>query len=357
MLEKKVDRYVRSLHKERHVPAPHPDMSALVDQLPKLVRAIEDGFETRRLVMLKAASKNRSVMRIQATKVYAALADDLGENPQSVRQDLLKYKSGTRMPGPAKLLAFVDCSTRLRYIKVDARGTGAERLVDWCRREIERQALAEIEEAKRIAGQKRARVLSKSERLVDELFEHARPDFTDAVAEELLFSVPARIAYQLVEQEPNLTAGSATMLRRMASTISKLLTDVAREVDAEFREQQSDAERVRERILAKQAVELERISIAAQSTRGMAALRRRALSLGIGGPQLERILKRLATGRGLGKADAAKRITLLEAFRAFRPQSEWTPSPVDTNLKTEKMRTWKDVKQKREQATSRKPAE
>lgn len=312
------------------MPTPHPSMSALVDQLPKLVTAIEVGFETRRLATSKAASKNRSVMHIQATKVYAALADELGENPESVRQDLLKYKSGTRMPAPAKLLALVDCSTRLRYIKADARGTGAERLVGWCRREIERQALVEIEEAKRVAGQKRARVLSKSERFVDELFEHARPDFTDAVAEELLFSVPARIAYQLVENEPNLTAGSATMLLRMASTISKLLTDVAREVDAEFREQQSDAERVRERILEKQAVELERIVNAAQSTRGQAALRRRALSLGIGGPQLERILKRLVTGRGLGKADAAKRLTLLEAFRGFRPQSEWSGVDVDT---------------------------
>lgn len=336
---------------------PHPTMSALAHQLPKLVEAIQDGFETRQLAIAKAGRKNRNAIDIRAVKVHEALADELGEKSQSIRQDLAKYRNGTRMPGPSKLLALVDSSARLRYIKADARGTGAEKLVGWCRKEIERRLLAETEEAKRVADQKRARVLSKSERFVDELFKQARPDFTDDVAEELLSSVPARVAYQLVEQEPNLTVGSATMLRRMASTLSKLLVDVAREVDAAFKEQQSYAEDARERILAKQSLELERIMIAAQSTQGNAALRRRALSLGIGGPQLERILKRLATGRGLGKADAAKRLTLLEAFKGFRPQKEWAGIFVDKKSESAKMGNWKDVKRERDLLKSRKQYE
>ncbi len=345
------------------MPRSSTDLLSLAPQVRLLASAIEEAGRKVKGTLRGRPRGVSAVATIEPKTVYGALARELGQTPEAVRQELRKYKKGFRVSSAPKVVRLVDAAARLGWIAHDASDTGAKDLVDWCRAECERLR-AQTEEAD---ARKRARQLSslgaKAKRFFDEVLElDAKgrdrlatapgwpvPVDQPAVAAELVQVIAELACLQMSERTlhlaPLLTAESASLLRDTAHQVHRLLLETADAVESDFEAQLAhEPEGAAMELEVVERQDAERVLVQAQLPGGRSDLTERALLLGIGGSQLERILARLHTGVGLSKDDAARRVELLKAYFGFRPVAQWEKFDDKTKRGTS-TRTWKTAKE------------
>lgn len=279
--------------------------------VPRLIEAIE---VRGRSSVAGQRSRRIRLAELEPSTIYAALAHELGQRPEAVRQELRRFRLRERTPRAQKVVALVDAATARGWLDAAATGTGAELLVSWCRAELSRQAMVTRER------QRKARDRSKGtmERRVQEL---VRMTFEEAALEESEDELGTVVVAQLVQVvvESSLEellarwqwwdAGSARRLKDAGSAARTQFHAVATRVAGAWHLQRVEQDETRAMALDnwhKRETASMYLQRAAQL--GEARLAQRALRLGIGRGQLKRILEALvdAESSTLSRDDAKR---------------------------------------------------
>lgn len=292
------------------------------EQVPLLVAAIEQRGKATAALPVRQGGP-RGVQEMRPSTVYAALALELELKPERVRQEIIKYRGGLRLPRPQKVVDMVDAASRLGWLDARASGTGAEQLVQWCREECSRQA-ANLE-------QRRQRRLAAAVReMVGSAFDAAEVGERDdeagtALLAELLDLIADVALEELSSRQRHWDANSSKTIRSAGSRLQKKLLAAATRVAGEWHVQQ--ATEVSDRaahVEEQQRLELAHAMLGRAEALGATQLGERALRQGVGKSQLERILKGIREGLPLSEGDARQARALLGGFR---PVSDWTKRP------------------------------
>lgn len=274
--------------------------------VPKLIAAIESRGRAAAPV---SRSRRRDLAELKPTTVYSALAHELGQRPEAVRQELRKFRLRERTPRAQKIVALVDAATALGWIDAPATGTGAEVLVAWCRTEVERRKAEHGERDRKAAARRRGTMERRVQELVAQMFDESGLMGSD---DELGTSVVAQLVHAFVEsalaefgaRQKWFDAGSAKRLRDAGSEARKRMHAEATRVAGAWHRQRIDEAEARAAVLDEfhdREIATRHLQRAAEL--GDVRLAERALKLGIGRGQLNRILDGLAGG-GLSRLSA-----------------------------------------------------
>lgn len=269
------------------------------DLVPRLV----DAIEARGHAALAARRHRRDgVAELEPATVYAALANELNQSPEAVRQELRKFRLRARLPRARKVILLVDAAVQLRWLDSAATGTGAERLVAWCRSEMARRT-ADVDAKRRKAAAERLGTMKRRvHELVAKTFdEEGINESHDEVGTVLVVQLAEAIVEsalsELCARQRWWEAGSAKRLRDSGSAVRKRLHDEANRVAGAWHRQCVEEAEIH--ASAREAwLESETASryLERAAALGQKQLTERALTLGIGRGQLNRILNGLASG-------------------------------------------------------------
>jgi hypothetical protein len=303
------------------------EFQALEHQVGSLLSAIESGHKGRDRRGPKQAG---SRAHVQSAALYVALSDALGSAAvESLRQDFHKYRlgravKGGRVPSAEKVVRLVDAASKLGWIDRKASGSGAEELVAWCRDECQRVERDAVERKRRREAMRRAQASTDAERVVDDALGVLAGAELVASANEILAITLRRVQRHLLRSELARQPDGSFLHDDIAQTnvdfaVSEILTTLSNEVQM----WPGPEARATEGLLAALEAERELVNLSLPTNRS--ALEKEALEqLGIGRPQLERILKSLHSGAGLLREDAKAREKLLALYCGFRNVAKWT---------------------------------
>lgn len=269
---------------------------------------------------------------LHARTVHAVLAHALGQSAEAVRREFGRYASGDRMCTAGKCVKLVEAASKLGWIAADARGTGAEEWVAWCRAEKERLERDKDERVVRGRMRRRGELADRVQELVSFAVASSAPgEVVDDVA-ALLAVVVEAATETLLRSERHWQPHAGALLIQTGSSIQGRFTSAAREIDGKYQRQcdydraamAGIQEQMREEEDAFAGRERERWAsgpVVLASKERPSELSERALGLGIGRDQLRRILACLETGEGLSAEDSKRRRELLDAYAD--PDQKW----------------------------------
>lgn len=274
--------------------------------------------------------------------VHAALAQELGQTPEALRVEMSKWR-GSRVPGAKKIVRLVDAASRLGWLDSAAAGSGAERLVAWCRDEVLRLEAAAKEVSLRQVARARGEAAGVVDTAVRGALGRVLEEQAEAVASSLVLAAAEAVETHFLAEYQPLAAS------RVLVDVSQRLSVVAQGLmaRAEAMRREDDENRA---VIVDELNEAERAHMLFSRTstpEAQARLREVALRLGIGAGRLERILSRLETGVGLTADEMLRREELLDEYVRLRPPSEWIRFQASSMPIGAKKRTLADVKRKR----------
>ena len=299
------------------------DFRELEHRVPALVEAMEAAHVRRR-----GGEPGRQSDSPRPSTVYAALSQALGDvSAESLRQDFHKYKlgravKGGRVPSAAKVVRLTEAACKLGWFDPLATGSGAEPLVAWCRREMERFDSVAAERAARREATRQARAVSDAERDIDAALTALPPESVKVAATVMLAVMMKRVKHHLLRHEMDRQSDGGFLHGDIAQTnVDRSLQEILEELEDEARIFMSPDERARTGLAA--AAELERELVELSLPRNRKVLEADALKLGIGRDQLKLILNCLHSGAGLEQEVARRREELLALYCGFRSTSDW----------------------------------
>lgn len=258
---------------------------------------------------------------------YASLSTSLGPvSAESVRQDFHKYKlgraaKGGRVPSVEKVVRLTDAASKLGWIDPLATGSGAERLVAWCRREMERLKSAASETAAKKDATRRVLAVTDAERGIDSALSRLPPEEIKRATAEMLAVMVKRVQHHLLRQELGLQPDGSFLHEDVAQiNVDLAIREILAALEAEIRLWIGPEERARTGLVA--SVEAAREMVEMSLPRNRKVLEADALKLGIGSDQLTLILGSLHSGAGLEPDVAIRREELLAFYRRFRNAGE-----------------------------------
>ncbi|MBA3590221.1 hypothetical protein [Methylibium sp.] len=330
-------------------------------QFRPAVVALAAAIETRGAAALAQGQLDESAVEITMRRrtVHVFLAHELGQSAEAVRRELRRYATGNRMCGAPKCLRLVEAASKLGWIPADARGTGAEEWVRWCRIESERLDRQKAETSARSRQRRRGALEDRVQDLVSFLFqsslagEHAEDAarLLDVVVEATLATLLRSEQYWQPNAEETIRRASSSIQRRLrvAKGEIQLRCRLQRDYDkvamADLLEKLSEQEDVFQRLEREKRASLPAVLASQVSPSDFSA---QALRLGIGRDQLHRILACLETGEGLSEDDSKRRRELIRVYAELAGVKGYWPfvlRPFQAGeLSTKRARTWAEVK-------------
>lgn len=304
------------------------DFLELEHQVAPLLAAMEEGYLRAVRANLDGAVIDGSPQR---GTFYAALSNALGQvSAESMRQDFHKYRlgraaKGGRVPSIEKVVRLTDAACNLGWIDPLATGSGAERLVAWCRQEMQRLKIAASEAAVKKEATRRVLAVTDAERGIDSALSGLPPGKIKAAGAQMLAVMVKRVQHHLLLQELDRQPDGSFLHEDVALTnVDLALREILVAVEDEIRLWMGPEERARTGLLA--SVEAAREMVEMNLPRNRKVLEADALKLGIGRDQLTLILGSLHSGAGLDPDVAIRREELLAFYRAFRNAVEMVKS-------------------------------
>lgn len=299
------------------------DFRELEHRVPAWVEAMEAAH-----VRTLGGEPGRHSDSARPSTVYAALSQALGDvSAESLRQDFHKYKlgraaKGGRVPSAAKVVRLTEAACKLGWFDSLATGSGAEPLVAWCRREMERFDSVAAERAARREATRRTRAVNDAERDIDAALSALPPESVKGAATEMLAVMVKRVKHHLLRHEMDRQSDGGYLHGDVAQTnVDRSIQEILALLEDQVRISMSPDERRRTGLAA--AAEVEREMVELSLPRNRKVLEADALKLGIGRDQLKLILDCLHSGAGLGQEDARRREELLALYCGFRSTSDW----------------------------------